>query len=328
MIKRLDFLVLMITACVMTFTISACGGDDDIIENNQQSPTPTDGYPGEGYVKVTCSSCDASGKCYRCQGSGKYCYKCSGSGNCVECNGSLICAKCNGDSCRTCEKCSGSGNCKYCGGSAKCYQCDGVGQVDYGYYSHYREECALCRGSGRCLQCTGGKCGNCKGTGIWKCGFCGGDGTCHTCYGSGLCEICEGNPPHCYVCLNGDGKCATCEGKGYTWEYRPNANIEDEDVPSENGGGSSSDTKRKCVICGGSGRCDNVTMLYTTRKYYCLGSGRCQWCNGSGQIRSVTGDWIRCVNCNGKLNADYGDGKCGKCGGSGKCKNCGGDGYK
>lgn len=129
--------------------------------------------------------------------------------------------------------------------------------------------------------------------------------------------------------MNGNGKCNMCEGKGYTWEYRPYANIDDDDVPSEGGGGNSNDNKRKCVVCGGSGTCEAPSLGYIANKQYCWGNKKCRPCGGTGQQKNIiTGEYYACTYCNKEINKYYGDGICGKCGGSGKCKNCGGDGYK
>ncbi len=77
-----------------------------------------------------CGSCDGTGKCYRCRGSGKY-------GR----NRRLVSDPCP-------VKTNSHYGCGYCGG-------DGKVNARYKYYD---ERCNVCRGSG--------KCGNCKGEGI------------------------------------------------------------------------------------------------------------------------------------------------------------------
>ena len=193
--------------------------------------------------------------------------------------------------------------CWSCQGSGECYWCDGLGEKDC-----------------RCVQFSyKGNCAMCKGTGLWY------RDTCPECSGSGLCQYCYGTLEETCEECNGSGICAECGGKSNSNGSSTSDNDNNGGSYNDNSGGT---TKIKCATCGGSGRCDNVKMLYTTRKYYCLGSGRCQWCGGTGHIKGALGDWIRCNSCNGKLNNDYGDGKCGKCGGSGECKDCGGDGYR
>ena len=207
--------------------------------------------------------------------------------------------------------------CWGCSGSGECFLCDGVGHKDC-----------------RCIRSHAGTCEMCKGTGRWY------NDTCPMCSGSGLCQYCYGTLKETCEECKGSGICEKCGGIGKLTAngdrlpgYGDNGNGDNGGSGGsgngDNGGSGGGSTKRKCVLCGGLGHCDNITASYIIRKYYCLGSGKCQWCSGTGQTNDVvTGDRVRCDHCNSKLNNNYGDGKCGKCGGSGKCHSCGGDGYK
>ena len=324
-------------ATFLAVNITSCGGDDDENTMNgyeQEDEMASDYEHDENYVKVDCTICNATGNCWRCLGSGKYCESCEGSGNCEECNGSLICAYCNGDSSHTCDKCNGTAKCPYCGGTDKCSTCGGLGKIDYGLSSSYWIECGMCFGYGHCNKCSSGACGNCNGKGIWTCGYCKGDGTCHTCAGSGTCQRCGGDP-HCYLCTNSNGKCNHCEGRGYTWEYRSHSYEDDDSDESDIGGGgnpSGGDTQKRCKYCKGEKKCYNF-FSYSSSKYYCRGTRKCQWCNGKGWF-SAFGDRVPCPNCytpgrsgyNG--NDVYGDGLCSYCSGTGVCSHCDGTGYE
>lgn len=91
---------------------------------------------------------------------------------------------------------------------------------------------------------------------------------------------------------------------------------------SSGGGSSGGGSGTKCKYCQGKGTCHNYTSTYN--KYYCWGSGKCQWCGGDGLIDGIGGyNNVDCPNCDYKSN-----GKCSYCHGTGKCSKCGGTGYQ
>lgn len=73
----------------------------------------------------------------------------------------------------------------------------------------------------------------------------------------------------------------------------------------------------KCTSCQGTGKCS--TTSGAANKYFCHGSGRCQFCS-SGIYHSGGVDVI----CNGC----HGNGKCKYCNGTGKCSKCNGTGRR
>ena len=156
--------------------------------------------------------------------------------------------------------------------------------------------------------------------------------TCSLCNGSGKCRYCGGKGysgtstfnTKCFLC-KGSGKCTSCDGHGYKEvTVNPNGGGSSSGGNSS-GGGSSSGTK--CKYCQGSGKCSNyVNSAYN--KYYCLGSGDCQYCSGDGYYWFASNE-VMCANCDipGHDNTP-GNGKCSYCGGSGKCSHCKGTGYQ
>ena len=149
---------------------------------------------------------------------------------------------------------------------------------------------------------------------------------CPDCNGNPVCETCGGDG-HCSTCHNADGKCINCEGKGYIW-VKPNSGgggySGDDDDDDDTGSGGSGNNQRRCNICNGYGDCRFWGHSYYD-KFYCHGSGICQYCDGTGWQSSN----VPCANCEtpGRYGSP-GNGKCSYCGGNGKCNTCGGSGYK
>ena len=96
---------------------------------------------------------------------------------------------------------------------------------------------------------------------------------------------------------------------------------------NNNYGGSSSGNV--CVICGGSGNCTNPRSA-NNYKEYCQGRRTCANCGGTGHVLAGFGQsgYVPCSYCNRRVNANYGDGICGKCHGTGRCHHCNGTGYR
>lgn len=224
---------------------------------------------------------------------------------------SMCFTSCGGDDDDSFSNDSDEVECWSCQGSGQCHLCDGTGKKD-----------CLCVGidNGKCWACKG------KGRDPWS-------DTCWLCHGSGLCDDCYGTlKMPCDYC-DGSGICEECGGIGRLPGNGDNGNDDNGGSGGggngDNGGNGGGSTKRKCVICGGSGKCEAPSLGYISNKQYCWGNGKCRPCNGTGQQSNpFTGDYYACTYCNKEINKYYGDGICGKCGGSGKCHNCGGDGYK
>lgn len=192
--------------------------------------------------------------------------------------------------------------------------------------------------------------------GLPICIVCGGNGLCKSCEGSGICPWCHGNNPDnytewdeysqqwvtiitgkCSVCYgtgtcfecSGTCLCSNCGGSGYA-ANNSNNNWDDDDWGGgDDSGGSSGSSGKECKYCRGHKDCRNYFYSYND-KYYCHGSGKCQWCGGDGWQDGMFGlGPITCSACNrpGYDNIG-GDGRCGYCGGSGICSHCGGTGYE
>lgn len=84
-----------------------------------------------------------------------------------------------------------------------------------------------------------------------------------------------------------------------------------------------------CVICGGSGNCTNPRSA-NNYKEYCQGRRTCANCGGTGHVLAGFGQsgYVPCSYCNRRVNANYGDGICGRCHGTGRCHHCNGTGYR
>ncbi len=214
------FLLMALLVCVMTFTLSACGGDDDGAISppayqgsgndsiSGKPETPEDGtlqlmrICGDCDGEKDCPQCNGTGKgCGRCGGTGKYCKDCGSTGRCQECRGTRKCSSCGGDRLENCSHCT-----RWPG---HCSTCDGRGWTISSSY-----KCNTCGGSGKCKYCVNGNtdkiCWYCDGTGICPCG----DGSCSTCHGNPMCPTCGGDG-HCLSCV-GSGQCRNCKGTGET----------------------------------------------------------------------------------------------------------------
>lgn len=95
--------------------------------------TPESGGTGSTYNQ-SAGSKSGTGKCRRCNGSGK-CSPTSGGGRKNACHGSGLCGYCSGTgwikaggSEAKCTACNGKGKCKTCGGTGKCPVCHGSGK--------------------------------------------------------------------------------------------------------------------------------------------------------------------------------------------------------
>lgn len=110
------------------------------ISQNQNVDDNDDDEPEDTSLpKVKCHECGGSGKC-KLTGIGSMPLHCNGSGKCPRCNGSgrthNKCPKCKGEGCSKCDEtgytectsCDGSGECDHCGGSGKCPRCGGTGK--------------------------------------------------------------------------------------------------------------------------------------------------------------------------------------------------------
>ena len=181
-----------------------------------------------------------------------------------------------------------------------------------------------------CSSCNGtGNCPICDGVGSETCSICNGNGVYNGYGGTYTCWMCDGKGrTQCFLCY-GSGKCTKCNGTGYVEDT--SGGYDDDDWDDD--GGSSGSSQELCHYCKGEKDCRNYVNT-SHDKYYCHGSGECQWCGGDGWTRGFGLD-VPCANCNtpgkvGKNNsADKpGDGYCSYCGGSGRCGKCGGTGYK
>ncbi len=313
MSKRLAILsVLSIVAGLFFVGISSCSNSEE-----------------DNYIKVDCTWCHATGKCYVCAGTGKGCFKCNGTGKyCSTCPSTGICVLCNGNA--RCNWCDGTGHedCSYKCNNGSCRSCNGAGQ-QYNSKTGQWVTCSSCKGSGICKGCQGAgyqNCGLCKGSG--NCTDCSGSGKCNSCHGNPVCSSCGGDG-HCTTCKNSDGKCIKCDGNGYTMQLR-NGGGNSGGSSGYNGPGSDDDdsgsggnNSRRCNICNGKGDCRYWGSYYDV--YHCHGSGKCQYCNGTGWSSSG----VPCTNCDSPGgHGQPGNGKCSYCGGNGKCSSCGGTGYK
>ena len=116
-----NVLAIMMTAFI-SMSLIACGGGDD---DSPSSPPNQNGGNSTTTVKVTCTYCQGSGKCYAL-GTG-----CSGTGKCKRCNGTgqasyydRLLGK------NTCSLCNGNGICPTCQGNGICNNCHGNGYIE------------------------------------------------------------------------------------------------------------------------------------------------------------------------------------------------------
>lgn len=199
--------------------------------------------------------------------------------------------------------------------------------------------CSVCRGSKLCGNCYGTKlCTICGGNGhiisagygtYIPCAACGFTGRCGICHGSGLC-ICSkfdypGYQPGSTITLGPDGKeiyNSRTPNSNNSFVGNSSNSSSGFHSPSNNSSSNKKD-KRKCVACGGSGKCENWNLgSVTLSGQYCSGSGKCSNCNGKGYVQSTyTTGYMDCTYCNST-------GNCGKCGGTGRCRVCGGSGER
>lgn len=214
--KHLFYLTMILAACAVVCTFTACGGDndDDPVyeekdEPSKESKDETQTPAGTLLLMRACATCDGTKLCVDCKGTGKGCKRCKGTGEyCSDCGGSGECDWCYGS--KECHSCYGKGgsNCTWCMSKpGYCGKCVGTGM--YG-----TQKCTSCNGTRICHYCGGNyfkKCSSCNGTG--DCSHCYGRGICPTCYGDPVCSTCGGDG-HCQTCTNQDGKCAACKGSG------------------------------------------------------------------------------------------------------------------
>ena len=90
----------------------------------------------------------------------------------------------------------------------------------------------------------------------------------------------------------------------------------DDDDPFDPGSGGEEEVW-DCVVCGGSGICENCD--YYSDPSYCHGTGRCNNCDGTGWTQIGKHSGYECVYCDGS-------GICRSCDGKGICHNCDGTG--
>ncbi len=121
------------------------------------------------------------------------CPVCQGSGKCTRCNltGKVECMSCHGSGQKACHFCGGSGTEPCPCGTGKCHKCGGSGKDDFG------EPCDACDGTGNHRECGGDAlqpCHGCNGSGFETCEECQGSGLeeCQGCHGTLICEACNG----------------------------------------------------------------------------------------------------------------------------------------
>jgi hypothetical protein len=137
---------------------------------------------------------------------------------------------------------------------------------------------------------------------ISTCTLCNGDGVndCYSCSASGKCSKCIGSGE--VRCRCGNGNCSNCAGRGELTCTGPRCSM------------------GRCTECSGTGRRTEAGKSESCRR--CIGSGRCNSCNGKGVKK--------CNDCtgSGKHSECRGSGKnpCKSCAGKGRCKQCFGKG--
>ena len=93
---------MVLAACAVMCSFTACGDDDDDnINNGEQKDNPSDGGinvpQGTIVLMQTCNTCSGSKQCVDCKGTGKGCKTCKGTGKyCSDCGGSGECDECFG----------------------------------------------------------------------------------------------------------------------------------------------------------------------------------------------------------------------------------------
>ena len=137
--KKLLALTLLLSA--IAIIPMACGGDE---------------IEGTKAVYLVCLTCNGSGTCQVCNGTGKVdsliykvdCSSCKGKGKCAICSG-------KGHVVMRVPKDMDSDNfsrCGTCNGHAYCPRCNGTGKVDS---LVYKVTCDFCKGKGWCPTCNG-----------------------------------------------------------------------------------------------------------------------------------------------------------------------------
>jgi DnaJ-class molecular chaperone len=251
--------------------------DEDGYEVRAPTPADEECYVGEGVLKSITTS-DGEGECTGCGGTGhtkegRYCERCGETGTekpwpCEYCGGKGYTDEdCHEGEAKSCRECSGHGwarTCRACEGSG-CEDCEGTGQEGVAVTERFKGvdieamKTATMKDSAR------------RTHGLVSCPECDGTGKrrgheCERCGG-------HGEVPKDEIALEGGPRprsvdCPDCEGEGSHGKGR---------------------TRRKCGLCGGSGRVDALVGATRRKKCpVCFGDGRgedgkpCPGCEGTG----------------------------------------------